>query len=127
VETIRALKDQFGDRHLAVERYWQRKKRTQGDGGSYKKLATACRWITCCAVPALREGHSCQGADTDSVVQGTPKEQMLQMRCWVQLKCNNDIRDWGLRQQLCLGSKETELKNMKQAAEFSIGLREMSV
>jgi hypothetical protein len=39
VETIGALKDQYGDRHLAIGRRQQLKKRTQGNGGSQKKSA----------------------------------------------------------------------------------------
>jgi hypothetical protein len=34
VGTVRALKEQYGDRHLAVGRLRQLKKRTQNDGGS---------------------------------------------------------------------------------------------
>jgi hypothetical protein len=46
VETIEALQDRCGDRHLAVGRRRQPNKRTQGDGGSRKKLAAACRRTT---------------------------------------------------------------------------------
>jgi hypothetical protein len=70
------------------------------------------------------------------IVQGNPKGQTLRKRCWAQPKCNNDIRDQGLRQQLCLGSNKTfyealgqiiGLEVMKQAVEFAIGLQKMSV
>jgi hypothetical protein len=40
VETIGALKAQYGDRHLAIECRQQPKKWTQGDGGCGKNLAT---------------------------------------------------------------------------------------
>jgi hypothetical protein len=40
-DTVGALKDQYGDRHLAVGHRRQPKKRTQGDGGSWQKLAAA--------------------------------------------------------------------------------------
>jgi hypothetical protein len=43
VKTIGALEDRYGDRHLAARRRRQPKKRTQGDGGSQKKLVAACR------------------------------------------------------------------------------------
>jgi hypothetical protein len=38
VETIGALEEQYGDRHLAVGRCQQPKKRTQGNSGFQKKL-----------------------------------------------------------------------------------------
>jgi hypothetical protein len=43
VETARTLKKRHGDQHLAIGRRQQLKKRTQGDGGSQKKLAAARR------------------------------------------------------------------------------------
>jgi hypothetical protein len=42
-ETTGDTDDQSGDRYLAVRRRRQLKKRTQGDGGSWQKLATARR------------------------------------------------------------------------------------
>jgi hypothetical protein len=41
VNPVRALKKQRGERNLAVQHRSQPKKRTQGDGGSRKMLATA--------------------------------------------------------------------------------------
>jgi hypothetical protein len=41
VKTVRALKKQYGDRHLAVGYRLQLKKRTQGSGWFQKKLAAA--------------------------------------------------------------------------------------
>lgn len=41
VEIIGALEDRYGERRLAVGRHRQPKKRTQGDGGSRKKLVAA--------------------------------------------------------------------------------------
>jgi hypothetical protein len=61
VETIGALKDQYGDRRLAVWRHGQLKGRTQSDGGPWNNSATAQRWVTCCAVPALCMGCSPRG------------------------------------------------------------------
>jgi hypothetical protein len=46
---------------------------TQGTGGSWKKLATACRWITHCVVPTPRKGHGHQGSGKDDDVYGIPK------------------------------------------------------
>jgi hypothetical protein len=42
-ETFGAPKKRYRDRHLAIGRHRQPKKQTQGDGGSQKKLAAACR------------------------------------------------------------------------------------
>jgi hypothetical protein len=56
VKTTRALKKRNGDRHLDVMHRRQLQKRTQGDGGSWKKLAAACRWMTPCAIPAHHKG-----------------------------------------------------------------------
>jgi hypothetical protein len=52
VETLGALKDQYGDWHLAAGCHQQPNKWTQGDGESQKKLAAAHRQKTCCTVPA---------------------------------------------------------------------------
>jgi hypothetical protein len=53
VETIRVLEDRYGDRHLAVGHHRQPKKQTQGDGGSWKKLAATHRRLTRRAIPVL--------------------------------------------------------------------------
>jgi hypothetical protein len=58
VETIRAVEDWCGEWHLALGHRWQLEKRTQGDGGSRKKLAATRRWMTHCAVTARRKAHS---------------------------------------------------------------------
>jgi hypothetical protein len=68
VETFGALKEQYRDRHLAVGRCQQQNKLTQGNGGSWKKLAAACRWLTHHAIPARRKGHCCQGQGKDKPV-----------------------------------------------------------
>jgi hypothetical protein len=52
VGTFRALRKRHGDRHLAVGRCGKPKEWTQGDGGSWKTLATACRAMICLAIPA---------------------------------------------------------------------------
>jgi hypothetical protein len=57
VETIEALENRHGDRHLAIRHRRQPKKRTHGDGGSWKKLAAARRRMTRRAVPARRKGR----------------------------------------------------------------------
>jgi hypothetical protein len=43
MKIVRALKKRYEDRHLTIMRHGQAKKRTQGDGGSRKKLTAACR------------------------------------------------------------------------------------
>jgi hypothetical protein len=53
VKTLRALKEWYGDRHLAVGCRQQLKKWTQDDGGT-QKLAAARRGMTRRAILALR-------------------------------------------------------------------------
>jgi hypothetical protein len=54
VETIEVLEDRYWGRHPAVGRLQQPKKRTQGDGGSWKKLAAIRRRL---AVPFLHRAR----------------------------------------------------------------------
>jgi hypothetical protein len=74
MKTFGALKKRHGDRHLVGRRRGQPKKRTQGDGGSRKQLAAACRGMARRAIPATRKGHGHQGPGKDNVVQGPRKE-----------------------------------------------------
>jgi hypothetical protein len=69
VEMIGAQKD----RHLAIGRGRQQKTRTQGNGGSWKKLAAARGQLTSRTIHALRKGHGHQGPGKDNIVYGTPK------------------------------------------------------
>jgi hypothetical protein len=39
---------------------------------------------------------------------------------WTQLECNNDIRDWGLKEQLCLGCKGDFSKFRKQTVVLEV-------
>jgi hypothetical protein len=55
---VRALKKQHGDQSLALGRRWKPKKRTQVNGGCWKKLAGTCRGMTRCAIPAWCKGHA---------------------------------------------------------------------
>jgi hypothetical protein len=100
VETVRALEDRYGKWHLAVQRQRQMKKQTQDDGGSRKKLAAACRQMTHFSIPTLCKGHGCQGPGRIIVMREAPKEQTVEKRHQAQPKCNNGIRDRGLKQQL---------------------------
>jgi hypothetical protein len=68
VKTVRALKKRHGDRLLALERRRKPKKRTQGSGGSCKKLAAARRGMTRRAEVAPRKGRG-----RDNVARGTSK------------------------------------------------------
>jgi ribosomal protein L37E len=61
VETIRVLEDQYGDWHLAIARHRQLNKWTQVSGWSHKKLAAACRRMTCRVIPARRKGCGHKG------------------------------------------------------------------
>jgi exopolyphosphatase/pppGpp-phosphohydrolase len=71
VETFRALKEWYEDRHLAIRCRCQTNKQTQGSGGSWKKLAATCRGMTRHALPAQHKGHCHQGQGNKNVVQGT--------------------------------------------------------
>jgi hypothetical protein len=71
VQTFGALKEKYGNLHLAVGCRRQLRKRTQDDGGSRKKLAATHRGMIHHAIPARCKGHSCQGQNKDNVVQGT--------------------------------------------------------
>jgi hypothetical protein len=64
-----ALKDRYGDWHLAVGRRPLPKKRIHDYGGSRQKSLTARGRLTCRAVPAPRKGHGCQGQSKDNDVQ----------------------------------------------------------
>jgi hypothetical protein len=66
LKTVRALKKWHRDRHLAIRHRGQPKKRIQGNGGSWKKLAVACRGMARRAIPAscwvhCYQGHSYEG------------------------------------------------------------------
>jgi hypothetical protein len=61
VETIRTLLDRYGVLHLAIGPHRQWKKRTQGDGGSWKKLADYCRRMTWRAIPSWCKGRGYKG------------------------------------------------------------------
>jgi hypothetical protein len=80
VKIITALKKWHGDRHLAIRYHGQLKKRTQGNGGSWQKLAAACRGLTCCSIPAWHKGHCCQGQGKDKAIPRTQKGWMDEKR-----------------------------------------------
>jgi hypothetical protein len=74
------LEDRYWDRHLAVGRRRQRKKRTQGDGVSRRKLAVARRLLTRSAVPARRKGRGHKGRTIEKRRRKGPE-------------CNSEIKD----------------------------------
>jgi hypothetical protein len=94
VKPVRALKKRHGDRHLAVEGRGKPKKRTQGDGGSRKKLAAARRGMTRRVVPARRKGRGHKGPAVEK--RGRKGQE-----------CNNGIRNRGARRQLRLRKERT--------------------
>jgi hypothetical protein len=61
VKTVTALKKQSRNRQLVMGHRRKPKKWTQNNGGSWKELAAACRWITLRSIPAVRKGHDHQG------------------------------------------------------------------
>jgi hypothetical protein len=61
VKNVRALKKRRGDQHLILRCRVQLKKRTQGNNGSRKKLATTHRGMTCHAIPAPCKGDGSSG------------------------------------------------------------------
>jgi hypothetical protein len=87
VKTVRALKKQYVDQHLAIRHHGQLKKQTHSNGGSLKKFATARGRMTCHAIPALHKEHSHQGPGRDNVARGPSKGWPFRKRC------NNGIRN----------------------------------
>jgi hypothetical protein len=71
VETIGALEDKYGDRHLDIRRRRQPKKRTHGDNGSQHNLAAA--WGRLTALPFLpRVRDTVVGDQEETVLQKEP-------------------------------------------------------
>jgi hypothetical protein len=80
VEMIGALKERYRDWHLSIGHRQQPKKRAQGDGGSWKKLAAACRQMTHHAIPASRRGHGRRCSSRVSVAREARKGSTLKRR-----------------------------------------------
>jgi hypothetical protein len=103
VKTVRALKERYGDRHLAVERRQQLKKWDQGDGASRKKMAAACRRMTRRSGTLRRKGCSHKEPTLEkrqrkerareNVARGTSKGWIFWTRCPACPKCNNSVRN----------------------------------
>jgi hypothetical protein len=99
VETFGALKQQYGDRHLAIRRSGQPKKWTQGNGGYWKKWAAAQGQLTHCVIPAQRNRHCCQEEGKDKAMPRTQKGWKFGKRCRAEPKGSNGIREQDLREQ----------------------------
>jgi hypothetical protein len=93
VDNFGALKEPYGVWHLATGCRRQMQKRTQGDGGPWKKLAAAHRGMAHHAIPALCKGHGHQGPGRDNIVRGAPKGWTLERRQQMYQECSNGIRD----------------------------------
>jgi hypothetical protein len=61
VKPVSALKKWHGDWNLAAGHCQKLKERNQGNVGSWKMLAAACRGMTCHALSAWHKGHCCLG------------------------------------------------------------------
>jgi hypothetical protein len=83
VKSSGALKKRHGGWHLAAERCRKLKEWTKGICGSQRKLAAACKGMTC------RRGHGHKGYDWDNVVQETRKGWTFGRRCQPKLECSN--------------------------------------
>jgi hypothetical protein len=135
VETIGALEDRCGDRHLALRRRRQLRELTQDDSGFRKKLAAAWRRMTRDAIPAPRKGHGRKGPGRDSVAKGAPKGWTLERRRRTHPECSRGIKDRGARRQPRLRKERTsgrifrktvQLEMKKRTVVSSTGLRKVS-
>jgi hypothetical protein len=114
VETFGAPKERFGDRHSAVRRRGQPKKRTQGSGGYRKNLAVSCRRMTCRVIPTRRKGHCFQGQGKDKALRRTQKGHTFGKRSRAKPEGINGIRIKGLKELLRLGSKGNINKTFRE-------------
>jgi hypothetical protein len=78
VQPVRALKQQHGDQHLAIGCSRKPKKRTQGNGGSQRKLATAGRGMIHHAGVALCKGRGHTGQLVEQRQQKKQTRENLQ-------------------------------------------------
>jgi hypothetical protein len=96
-KTSGALKKRYRNRHLAVRRRSQPKKWTQGNGGSRKKMAAACRGMTRRIISARRKGHCFQGQGKDKAVPRTQKGRTFGKRRREKPEGTNRTRDRDLK------------------------------
>jgi hypothetical protein len=119
VETVDTLKD----RYLAVGRRRQPKKRTQGDGGSWQKLAAARGRLARRAIPAPRKGHGRQGWSRDSVAKESLKERTLERTRRTGHECSSGIKDRDLKEQLPLRKEGTSGRIFRKTVGLEINER----
>jgi hypothetical protein len=81
--------------NLAPECHHKPGEWTQGNFGSRRKLATACRGMTRRAEVAWRRAHGRQEQGQDNVARGTPKGQMFRKKCWPKPESIKGIRIQG--------------------------------
>jgi hypothetical protein len=110
VETVGALEDRSGDRRLTAGHRRQPKKRTQGNGRSWKKLAATLRWMVCRAVSARRKGRN----------HNLP---MVEKRRRKAPECKNRIEDRDARRQLSLTKDRTSDRIFKRTVDLEIEKR----
>jgi hypothetical protein len=122
VETIGALGDVYGDRHLAKSRR-QLKKRTQANGGSRQMLAAARRRMTRRVITASRKGQVCQRPDRDCAARGAPKGRTFERRRWLRLECNTKTKDRGARRPLRLKKERTLGRIFRKTVDLEIEKR----
>jgi hypothetical protein len=106
LETIRALEDQCRDCYLAVGQHERLEKRTQGNSGSWQKLAAAQGQLTRHTIPALQKECSHRGCGKTT---------------------DDGIRGWNRRQELHLGSNETFYEALWQTLELEVVKRAVGI
>jgi hypothetical protein len=113
VKPVRALKQRYRDRHLAVRRRGQPKERNQGTGDSRKKLRAASREMTRHAGVGWRKGHGRQGQGKDKGVRGTSNGRRLGKRQRTLQKGSNGIRDRDVKNQLRLRKERRSANSIR--------------
>jgi predicted Zn-ribbon and HTH transcriptional regulator len=96
-ETIRSLKDRYGDRHVAVGLRQQSKKWNQAYVESHQKLAAGRGWLSRHAIPASCKGHGYKGLTVQKRRQKCPE-------------CKSGIKDQGIRWRLRLRKERTSVR-----------------
>jgi hypothetical protein len=134
VKPVGALKKWHRGRYLDVGRRGKPKERTQGYGGSRKKLAAGRRGMTRREGVARHNGRGRQGHGSDNVAPRTQKRPTFGRRRRAHPECDRGIRNRDFKEQLRLGSKRTSariyrkafvLEIVKRAVRISSGLRKV--
>jgi hypothetical protein len=123
VETVGALKDRHENRHLAVGRSRQPKKRTQSVGGSWQKLAAARGRLARRAIPAPRKAHCRQGWSRGSVAKEAPKGRTLERTRRTGHECSSGIKDRDLKEELRLRKEWTSGRILRKTVKLEINER----